>query len=117
MQILYTDDVGIAAVNREQRGIDRPTDVLSFPSFELAKGDRPYPDPDTGLVYLGDIVISLERAAAQARELGHSETRETGYLVVHGVLHLLGYDHEARQDAEKMRRAEEDILSGLGVVR
>ncbi len=117
LQVLYTDDRGIATVNLEQRGVDAPTDVLSFPAFEISKGDRPVPDPDTGLVYLGDIVISLVRANAQAAEYGHSEARELGYLTVHGVLHLLGYDHERPEDAEKMRRAEEDILGSLGIAR
>lgn len=116
-QVFYTDDRGIAAVNLEQRGIGEPTDVLSFPAFDIAKGDRPVPEPDTGLVYLGDIVVSLERAARQAVEYGHARERELGYLTVHGVLHLLGYDHERPEDAETMRRAEEEILGALGLVR
>lgn len=117
VHVFYTDNRGIARVNLEQRGIDAPTDVLSFPFFEIGKGDKPITDPDTGLVYLGDIVISLERAQEQAAEYGHSEARELGYLVVHGVLHLLGYDHEGPEDADKMRRAEEETLGLFGLER
>ena len=96
VDVLFTDDEGIHAINLEQRGVDRPTDVLSFPMFDLSPGEKPgeeHEDPDTGLVPLGDMCISLERAAAQAEEYGHSVERELSYLAVHSVLHLLGYDH------------------------
>ena len=99
----------------------RPPDVLSFPMFELAPGETPGEedaDPATGLVPLGDMVLSLERAKAQAEEFGHSVEREVSYLAVHSVLHLLGYDHmdEGEMKAQ-MRGREEDILGALGITR
>ena len=123
VDVLFTDDAGIHEINLEQRDVDSPTDVLSFPMFELAPGvppteDKAEVDPDTGLVPLGDMVISLERAAAQATEYGHSVEREVAYLAVHSVLHLLGYDHldEGPMKA-RMRAREEEILGALGIGR
>ena len=121
INVLLTDDEGIQQVNLDMRGVDRPTDVLSFPMFDLSPGEKPgeeHEDPDTGLVPLGDMCISLERAAAQAEEYGHSVERELSYLAVHSVLHLLGYDHmdEGPMKAQ-MRRREEHILEGLGIRR
>ena len=121
VDVLLTGDDGIHAINREMRQVDRPTDVLSFPEFDLTPGELPGPedaDPGTGLVPLGDMVISMERVAAQAKEYGHSNRRELSYLVVHSVLHLLGYDHldEGPQKA-RMRAREEAILEELGIGR
>ena len=121
VDVLLTNDSGIHAINREMRQVDRPTDVLSFPEFDLTPGQLPGAedaDPGTGLVPLGDMVISMERVAAQAREYGHSNRRELSYLVVHSVLHLLGYDHldEGPQKAQ-MRAREEAILGELGIGR
>ena len=121
VDVLLTGDDGIHAINREMRQVDRPTDVLSFPEFDLTPGELPGPedaDPGTGLVPLGDMVISMEHAAAQAKEYGHSNRRELAYLVVHSVLHLLGYDHlyEGPQKA-RMRAREEAILGELGIGR
>ena len=121
VDVLFTDDAGIHDINLEQRGVDRPTDVLSFPMFELAPGDKPSAgdaDPATGLVPLGDMVLSLERAREQAAEYGHSPEREAAYLAVHSVLHLLGYDHrdEGPMTAQ-MRAREEAILGELGITR
>ena len=123
VDVIFTDDEGIRAINREQRGVDRPTDVLSFPMFDLTAGTPPTlddveVDPGTGLVPLGDMVISLERAQAQGAEYGHGPERETAYLAVHSVLHLLGYDHldEGPQKA-RMRAREEAILGELGITR
>ena len=121
VNVLITSDEEIHAINLEQRDVDRPTDVLSFPMFELAPGDKPeadWADPDTGLVPLGDMVISLERCAAQAEEFGHSLERELSYLAVHSVLHLLGYDHmdEGPMKAQ-MRAREEAILETLNLTR
>ena len=121
VDVLLTDDSGIHAINREMRQVDRPTDVLSFPEFDLTPGQLPGAedaDPGTGLVPLGDMVISMERVAAQAREYNHSKRRELSYLVVHSVLHLLGYDHldEGPQKA-RMRAREEAILGELGIGR
>ena len=117
INVLVTDDRGIHAINSASRGIDRPTDVLSFPMFEFVPGNPPtdwleYEDPATGLVPLGDMCISLERAEAQAKEFGHSQKREIGYLTIHSMLHLLGYDHldEGPQKAQ-MRKREEAIAA------
>lgn len=121
INVLLTDDEGIHQVNLDMRGVDRPTDVLSFPMFDLSPGEKPgeeHEDPDTGLVPLGDMCISLERAAAQAEEYGHSVERELSYLAVHSVLHLLGYDHmdEGPMKAQ-MREREESIMAELGLER
>ncbi|MBQ8835230.1 MAG: rRNA maturation RNase YbeY [Oscillospiraceae bacterium] len=119
INVLVTDDAGIQIVNRESRNLDKPTDVLSFPMFQLEAGNPPsnwvdYQDPDTGLVPLGDMCISLERAVAQAQEFGHSTRREVGYLTIHSMLHLLGYDHldEGPQKAQ-MRGREEAIAATI----
>ena len=121
IDVLLTDDEGIRAVNREMREVDAATDVLSFPMFELSPGDKPSADdadPATGLVPLGDMCISLERARAQGLEYGHGAERETAYLAVHSVLHLLGYDHldEGPMKAQ-MRAREEVIMESLGLPR
>lgn len=121
VNVLFTDDAGIHRINLDMRGVDRPTDVLSFPMFELIPGEHPDPaevDPATGLIPLGDMCISLERARAQAEEFGHSVRRELCYLTVHSVLHLLGYDHldEGPMKAQ-MREREETILRSLGIER
>ena len=117
INVLVTDDNGIRAINLASREIDSATDVLSFPMFSLEAGNPPkdwdsYVDPDTGLCPLGDMAISLERAVAQAKEFDHSTRREIGYLTIHSVLHLLGYDHldECEQKAQ-MREREEKIAS------
>lgn len=121
VDVLLTDDGGIHEINRELRQVDRPTDVLSFPEFELTPGQLPGPedaDPGTGLIPLGDMALSMERVAAQAREYGHSKRRELSYLVTHSVLHLLGYDHldEGPMKAQ-MRAREEAIMALLGLER
>lgn len=119
INVLVTDDAGIQIVNRESRKLDKPTDVLSFPMFPFTAGRLPeswtdYQDPETGLVPLGDMCISLERALAQAQEFGHTPRREVGYLTIHSMLHLLGYDHldEGPQKAQ-MRSREEAIAASI----
>ena len=121
VDVLFTGDEGIHQINLEQRRVDAPTDVLSFPMFDLEPGEIPSvedADPGTGLVPLGDMVISLERARAQGEQFGHGTRREVAYLAVHSVLHLLGYDHmdEGPMKAQ-MREREEAILEALGIVR
>lgn len=102
-----TNDEGIHAINREQRGVDRPTDVLSFPIDEM--------DYDTNRRYLGDMVLSLERAEAQGEEYGGGFKHEAQYLTVHSVLHLLGYDHlDEGEEKAKMRAREKAIMKELG---
>ena len=121
VDVSVTSDAGIQEINREMRQVDAPTDVLSFPVFDLAPGELPGPedaDPGTGLVPLGDMVISLERVRAQAKEFGHSSRRELAYLAVHSVLHLLGYDHlDEGPMKQQMRAREEAILGELGITR
>ena len=122
VDVLITDDEGIHQINLEQRDIDRPTDVLSFPMFNYLPGQPPADgadaDPATGLTPLGDMVISLERARAQAEEYGHPLERELCYLAVHSVLHLLGYDHmDEGEEKAQMRAREEAILGKLGMTR
>lgn len=119
INVLVTNDKEIRAINMASREIDKATDVLSFPMFSFEAGNPPedwdnYIDPETGLCPLGDMAISLERAVAQAKEFGHSSRREVGYLTVHSVLHLLGYDHldEGPQKAQ-MRGREKEIVAGI----
>ncbi len=102
VSVLITDNAEIQALNNEYRGIDAPTDVLSFPM-----------DSE----YLGDIAISMEKVFEQAEEYGHSPQRELAFLIVHGMLHLLGYDHIEDDDRVLMRQREESILDGLGIFR
>ena len=121
IDVLLTNDRGIQEVNKIQRGVDKETDVLSFPALELRAGELPDAldaDPGTGLIPLGDMVLSWERVAAQAKEYGHSRRRELAYLVTHSVLHLLGYDHldEGEQKA-LMRAHEEAVMETLELAR
>jgi len=116
INVLITNDRGIHAINKASRDIDRPTDVLSFPMFQLTPGQLPedwaeYLDPETGMCPLGDMCISLERANAQAKEFGHSQKREVGYLTIHSVLHLLGYDHLDEGEQKKQMRAREEAIA------
>ena len=115
INVLVTNDQGIQVINKASRDIDRPTDVLSFPMFELEPGTPPegeeFLDPETELCPLGDMVISLERAIAQAKEFGHSVKREVGYLTIHSVLHLLGYDHMDEGPQKAAMRAKEEIIA------
>ncbi|MDY4222599.1 MAG: rRNA maturation RNase YbeY [Candidatus Faecousia sp.] len=119
INVLVTDDAGIQTINKASRNIDKPTDVLSFPMFSLTAGAPPkdwteYIDPGTGLCPLGDMCISLERAVAQAAEFGHSTKREVGYLTIHSMLHLLGYDHlDEGPQKRQMRSREEAIAAGI----
>ncbi len=117
INVLVTDDAGIQAINKTTRNLDKPTDVLSFPMFEFAPGELPpdwseYEDPDTGRVPLGDMCISLERAIAQAKEFGHTTRREVGYLTIHSMLHLLGYDHLDEGPQKRQMRAREEAIAG-----
>lgn len=116
VRLLLTDDEHIHAMNREYRGVDRATDVLSFPTVSYKNGKtardseralrREY-DDELGVCMLGDIVISLEHAKAQAEEYGHSADRETAYLLTHGMFHVMGYDHMEEDEKRRMRMMEE----------
>lgn len=110
VSVVLADDAAVHALNRQYRGVDRPTDVLSFSQRE-GEGADPN-DP-----ILGDIVISLDRVAAQAADYGHSFDRELGFLTVHGVLHLLGWDHQQPDEEQRMMAKTEEILGGIGLPR
>ena len=115
VDVSLVDNERIHEINLEQRNIDAPTDVLSFPLGENGEYDQ---NPATGAYMLGDIVISLEKAQAQAEEYGHSLQREVGYLTVHSMLHLLGYDHvEGGLEAVRMREKEEAVMLRIGLPR
>ena len=119
-------DEEIREINREQRAKDASTDVLSFPTVNYPEGKtagscehllrREY-DPETGACALGDIIISMDHVRAQAQEYGHSEQRESGYLLTHGLFHLMGYDHMTDTDKPVMRAMEEKALASIGLTR
>lgn len=126
VNLVITDDEEIWRVNREFRGIDRPTDVLSFPMipFEqpadyaiLEEDSCSYVNPDTEAIALGDIMISADKIIQQAEEYGHSREREFGFLVAHSMLHLLGYDHMEPQEAAVMEKKQSQVLEELGLGR
>lgn len=127
VSVTLVDNEEIRRINNETRGMDKPTDVLSFPSIDYPQGevfkeaydinsfDDSYFDEDA--LVIGDIVLSLDRCKEQSVEYGHSFKRESCYLVVHSILHLLGYDHMNDDDKRKMRAREEDILNKLHITR
>ncbi len=115
VSVTFTDNESIHLLNEQYRGVDRPTDVLSFPLTDFS-GNGEEPAIDAPLVSLGDIVISLEKAAEQANEFGHSFERETAFLCVHSMLHLLGYDHEtSEEDEQDMRARQTAIMESMGL--
>lgn len=119
--VTIVDAKMIRDMNLEYRGRDAVTDVLSFPMYEFRNGEaleELEPEPDSGCVMLGDVVLCYARACEQAKEFGHSPARECGYLTTHSILHLLGYDHERNdEDTRLMRQKEEDNLTFLGLTR
>lgn len=126
VNLLLTDDEGIHEINREHRGIDRPTDVLSFPMLEYGKpadfsfveeDEEDCFNPETGELVLGDIVISVDKVVEQAEKYGHSRTREYAFLIAHSMLHLFGYDHMAPEEAQVMEAKQAAILEGLNILR
>ena len=116
ISVMLTDDEGIHAINKEFRGVDRATDVLSFPMNELVPGEFDEElcehDMDTGAVLLGDMMISVPRCEEQGEEFGHGYKREIMYLTVHSVLHLLGYDHVDEGEMKAQMRAREKAIMG-----
>jgi len=123
LSLLLTDSDGIRAINKEFRNIDAPTDVLSFPMNEYVipedflDANRLAMDPDTEELLLGDIVISIEAVNAQAEEYGHSQIREYAFLIVHSVLHLVGYDHIEEMDRISMEARQKEIMTFLNINR
>ena len=115
VSVTLVDNEAIREINNEHRGIDKATDVLSFP---LGDEDSFDTDPETGAILLGDIVISLERARDQAEEYGHSYRREVAFLITHSLFHLLGYDHVDSEEDEKLMFGKQDkVLEKLGITR
>ncbi len=126
VNVLLTDMEGIREYNRQYRNIDKETDVLSFPNVDyehpgdfslVEKNEMAYGDPDTGEIYLGDIILCRERISSQAQEYGHSELRELSFLMAHSMLHLLGYDHMEEAEEKIMMEKQEKILDKLGITR
>lgn len=114
VSVSFVTDEEIHELNRDYRDVDRPTDVLSF---ALQEGeDFPQPDDGTGAMW-GDIVVSVPTALRQASEYGHSIKREIGFLLVHGFLHLLGYDHQTPEEETEMLQIQEEVLEGIGLSR
>ena len=111
----------IRELNREYRGVDAPTDVLSFPLFEdieeLKEAQKLQSPDDDKEIPIGDVVICMDKIETQAEEFGHSRERETVYLFTHSILHLLGYDHMTEEDKKKMRAEEEKVMAGLDLAR
>ena len=120
VSLTITDNENIREINSEARNIDSATDVLSFPMLDAANGEISPEESDfsEGFLMLGDIVMSFERAKEQATEFNHSFEREIGFLTVHSMLHLLGYDHEISEEDEKiMFKKQEDILNSINLTR
>ena len=121
VDIHIVDDEEMREINASRRGVDEATDVLSFPLFDLEPGAGIRQDffvlPPEEQVHIGEVLISFPRVEAQAEEAGHSPEREIAFLTVHGVLHLLGYDHETVPDRRRMRRREEEVLTEVGLRR
>ena len=119
ISVMFTDNEGIRVLNAQHRGIDRATDVFSFPMLEYDDDGEMFDDPGDieDELCLGDIVISLERAAEQAEEYGHSFEREVGFLTVHSMLHLLGYDHMTEEEEKEMFGFQKEILAKMGLER
>lgn len=114
VSVTLTDDAHIRVINRTYRNVDRPTDVLSF---ALTESEEPEIVGGEGYEVLGDLVISLERMRAQAEEYGHSELRELSFLTVHGMLHLLGYDHMEEEERQEMEEEQCAVMEELGIAR
>lgn len=126
LNVSFTDDESIHAINKEFREMDKATDVLSFPAIDfnapadfsgIKEGDPEYFDCETGELILGDIMISTDHAVSQANEYGHSLKREVAFLITHSLLHLLGYDHMSDDEREVMEAKQEDILKRLNITR
>ncbi|MBE7080440.1 MAG: rRNA maturation RNase YbeY [Clostridiales bacterium] len=123
VEVAFVDGAEIQRLNREMRNIDKVTDVLSFPTLDGIKGqalygdDYPYEIDEEGNLVIGSIAICCDRAKEQAEEYGHSYKRELHYLLVHGIMHCLGYDHMTEEEKAEMRKKEEYILSKLGITR
>ena len=123
VELVFVDEVEIRRLNRETRDMDKVTDVLSYPTMDEIKGralfsvEHPFEMDEEGNLLIGSIVVCCQRAKEQAEEYGHSYERELHYLIVHGIMHCLGYDHIEEADRAEMREKEEYILGKLGITR
>ena len=110
VSLVFTDSETVQQLNRDYRGVDEPTDVLAFCMLSQKGGDDSFALPPDGVTRLGEVIISYPQAVEQAREQGHSPERELALLIIHGILHLLGYDHEEPEEESKMRERERELL-------
>ena len=126
VNVVITDSEGIRAYNRDYRNIDKETDVLSFPAVDyespadfslVVEHELDYMNPDSGELFLGDIMLCTERIFSQAQEYGHTVLREFAFLIAHSMLHLLGYDHMSKEEETEMFALQEKILEELGITR
>ena len=123
MEVVFVDEDEIRALNNDTRGIDKVTDVLSYPTLDnikgkpLKKADYPLDIDEDGRLFIGSVAVCIKRAKEQAEEYGHSFTRELFYLITHGVFHCLGYDHMTDEERAEMREKEESVLSKIGINR
>lgn len=126
INLIITDNEEIKRINKMSRGIDKSTDVLSFPNvdflepgeFELVdESEADYFDPESGELILGDIMVSFDKVLEQAKEYGHSVEREYAFLIAHSMFHLFGYDHETKEEAVEMERMQEEVLQILNITR
>ena len=121
VNVYFVDNGMIRNINREERGTDRATDVLSFPFLDMNEGDGIFDEydlnPENGAIMLGELVVSVEKVREQAKEYGHSEKRELAFLLCHGFLHLMGYDHETPEEEAVMKPLAERLLTEAGYTR
>ena len=110
VSLVFTDSETVKQLNRDYRGVDEPTDVLAFYMLPQKEVDDSFALPPDGVTRLGEVIISYPQAVEQAREQGHSPERELALLIIHGILHLLGYDHEEPEEESKMREREKALL-------
>jgi len=113
VSLVFTDSETVQKLNRDYRGVDEPTDVLAFYMLPQKEGDSSFALPPDGVLRLGEVVISYPQAVEQAKEQGHSTDKELALLIIHGILHLLGYDHEQPEEEAKMRAREGELLEKI----
>ena len=113
VSLVFTDSETVQQLNRDYRGVDEPTDVLAFYMLPQKEADSSFVLPPDGVLRLGEIIISYPQAAEQAKEQGHSVDKELALLIIHGILHLLGYDHEQPEEERRMRARERELLGSV----
>lgn len=123
LEVVFVSEEEIRSLNAQTRGIDKVTDVLSYPSMDGIKGqaikgaEHPFETDEEGRLVIGSVAVCIQRAKEQAFEYGHSFERELNYLIVHGAMHCLGYDHIEEMDKAEMREKEETVLKKIGITR